>query len=77
MVEKVVANMPHDTPVEKRDRALVAFTAITGIRDRALVTLNLKRFDTDRKLVLQNPTEVSTKAGKRIDTFLFPAQRGA
>lgn len=72
MIEKVVASMPYETPIEKRNRALIAFTAITGIRDGALVTLKIKHFDEERCLVLQNPNEVSTKFGKRIDTFLFP-----
>lgn len=72
MVEKVVANMPSETAIEKRDRALIAFTATTGIRDGALVTLKLKHFNEARKLVLQDPKEVSTKFSKRIDTFLFP-----
>lgn len=76
MIDKVVANMPDKTPIEKRDRALIAFTVITGIRDGALVSLKLKHFDPDRKLVLQNPLEVSTKFGKRIDTFLFPLGYG-
>lgn len=51
---------------------MIAFTAITGIRDGALVTLKLKHFDEARRLVLQNPNEVATKFSKRIDTFLFP-----
>ncbi|MFN3170691.1 MAG: tyrosine-type recombinase/integrase [Hyphomicrobiales bacterium] len=72
MVEKVVATMPSETAIEKRDRALIAFTAITGIRDGALVTIKLKHFDETRQLVLQDPKEVATKFSKRIDTFLFP-----
>lgn len=72
MIEHVVAGMLHKPPIELRDRALVAFTAITGIRDGALVSLKLKHFDTDRRLVLQDPREVATKFSKRIDTFLFP-----
>ena len=72
IVEQVIAAMLSKTDIEKRDRALVAFTAITGIRDGALVTLKLKHFDPIRCLVLQNPLEVSTKFSKRIDTFLFP-----
>ncbi len=76
MIEKVVAQMPDETSIQKRDRALVAFTAISGIRDGALITLNLKHFDIDRNLVLQNPLEVATKFGKRIDTFLFPLGDG-
>lgn len=72
MIRTVVSQMPDETPVQKRDRALIAFTAVTGIRDGAIVTLKLKHFDADRKHVPQNPLEVATKFGKRIDTFLFP-----
>lgn len=72
MVERVVVGMSSETPIEKRNRALIAFTAISGIRDGALITLKLKHFDEGRRLVLQNPNEVSTKFSKRIDTFLFP-----
>lgn len=75
MIEKVVDLMVDETPVQKRDRALLAFIAITGIRDGALVSLQLKHFDIDRRLVLQNPLEVRTKFGKRIDTFLFPLNK--
>ena len=66
MIETVVA------AVQKRDQALIALTAITGIRDGALISLKLKHFDTTRRLILQNPNEVKTKFAKRIDTFLIP-----
>lgn len=75
MIETVVAAMPTETALQKRDQALIAITAITaitGIRDGALISLKLKRFDTTRRLILQNPNEVKTKFSKRIDTFLFP-----
>lgn len=72
LIERVVKAMPYETSIEKRDRALVAFTAITGIRDGATISLKLKHIDIDRMLVLQNPKEVTTKASKRIDTFIFP-----
>ncbi len=75
MIEKAVDAMPSETAIEKRDRALVAFLAITGIRDGALVTLKLKHFDERRNLVFQNPREVRTKNSKRIDTFLFPLNK--
>lgn len=71
MIETVVAAMPTETALQKRDRALIAFIAITGIRDGALISLKLKHFDTSRRLILQNPNEVRTKFAKRIDTFLF------
>lgn len=72
MIQKVVAAMPAETVIEKRDRAMIAFTSISGVRDGALITLKLKHFDEHRLLVIQDPREVDTKFSKRIDTFLFP-----
>lgn len=68
----VVESMPADTAIEERNRALIAFIAITGIRDGAAVTLRLKHFDPVRNLIIQNPNEVKTKFSKRICTFLLP-----
>ena len=64
--------MPARTDVERRGRALIAFTAITGIRDGALISLRVKHVDPVRLRVIQYPKEVATKASKRIDTFFFP-----
>ena len=64
--------MPERTDIERRDRAFIAFTAITGVRDGALISLRAKHVDPVRLRVLQNPNEVATKASKRIDTFFFP-----
>jgi len=71
-IERVLDAMPARTPIEKRDRALIAFTILTGIRDGAMITLRLKHVDVERCLVVQNPNEVATKFSKRIDTFFFP-----
>src|SRR5688572_21962802 len=60
------------TEIGRRNRALIAMAILTGARDSALATLRLKHVDVERKLVMQDPTEVRTKRGKRIDTFLFP-----
>lgn len=67
-----VETMPADTAIEKRNRAMVAFIALTGTRDGAAVTLRLKHFDPVRNLVVQNPNEVKTKFSKRICAFLLP-----
>lgn len=71
-IRRVVFAMPATTEVEKRDRALVAFTLLTGIRDKAITTIKLKHVDIDKQLVKQDPNEVATKFSKRIDTFFFP-----
>lgn len=41
-VHHVLATMPADNDVEKRNRALIAFALLTGARGRALATLKLK-----------------------------------
>ena len=71
-LEHAIAHMPASTDVERRDLALIAFTAITGVRDGALISLRVKHVDPVRRLVVQHPNEVSTKASKRIDTYFFP-----
>jgi len=71
-IEKVILNMPVNTEIEKRDRALIAFTLLSGMRDRAIASLRLKHIDIERKLVKQDPREVKTKFSKAINTFFFP-----
>ena len=72
MVEAAIALMPHDTDIEKRNRALMAFGAVTAVRVGALISLKRKHYDVRCRLVLQDPREVKTKNSKRIDTFLAP-----
>jgi integrase len=71
-VEHAISRMPARTDIERRDRAFIAFTAISGVRDGALISLRVKHVDPVRLRVIQNPKEVATKASKRIDTFFFP-----
>lgn len=71
-IRAVLVSMPAQSEVDLRNRALVAFTILTGMRDRAVASLHLKHVDLGRALVLQDPREVKTKRGKRIDTFFFP-----
>ena len=63
--------MPHGTDVEKRNRAIVAFTALTGVRDAALISLRLDDVDPDKREVWQNPRHVRTKNRKGITTFFM------
>jgi integrase len=72
MTRAVIGKMPVDTAIARRDRAIITLLALTGVRDGALISLRLKDLDLSRKLLLQDPRSVSTKFGKRIDTFLFP-----
>jgi integrase len=71
-IEKVVFSMPTGSVIERRDRAVVAFTIVTGMRDNAIASLRLKHIDLDRELVEQDPREVRTKFSKKIITYFFP-----
>jgi integrase/recombinase XerD len=73
-IGSVIAHMPTGTVIERRNRALVAFTILTGMRDNAIASLRLKHIDVRRTppLVRQEPNEVRTKFSKLINTYFFP-----
>lgn len=74
-VEEVHATleaMPYDTDIEKRNRAVFAFMALTGVRDAALISLKMKDVDRAKMEVWQDPKHVKTKNRKAISTFFMP-----
>jgi len=72
-VLKVLENIKGETEVEKRDRALIAFTLLTGARISAITSLRMKNFDRRRLILEQDPASgVKTKFSKQIITALFP-----
>ena len=71
-ITRTIAAMPDRTDIEKRDRALIAFTLIVGARISALKTLKLAHVDLERGRVIQDPRDVETKNGKRILTPFYP-----
>ena len=71
-VHKVLEAMPHGTAIEKRDRAVIAFMALTGVRDAALISLKIKDVDRVNMEVWQDPKHVKTKNRKAISTFFMP-----
>jgi integrase len=70
----VIAGMPFETVIERRNRALVTLATLTGMRDRALVSLSLRHIDTTKSppLVRQEPDRVATKFSKNINTYFYP-----
>jgi integrase len=71
-VRAAIEKMPSETEVDQRNRALLAFAIVTGMRDSAIVSLRLKHIILEQRLVIQDPREVRTKRSKRIDTYFFP-----
>jgi integrase/recombinase XerD len=64
-VKHVIAIMPGKSDLQRRDRALVAFTLLTGARDSAIASLKLKHVDIADGRVCQDAREVNTKNSKR------------
>lgn len=71
-VKHVLASMPGGTAIELRDRALIAFTILTGARDSAIASLKLKHVDLLSRMLSQDAREVRTKFSKTFYTFFFP-----
>ena len=70
-IRQVILAMPDDSDIAKRNRALIAFTILTGIRIQAMISLKIKHVDLERSLISQDPREVKTKFSKQIHTYFF------
>ncbi len=71
-IKHVIKEMPTDSEIQCRNRALVAFTLLTGARDSAIASMKLKHVDTIGACVSQDAREVKTKFRKTFNTFFFP-----
>lgn len=71
-VHHVLGTMPFGTALERRDRALVAFAAITGARVMALTTFRLGHVNLDGGYVEQDARTVATKFAKSFRTVFMP-----
>ncbi len=68
----VLSVMPYGTDLQCRDRALIAFTLLTGARDGALASLRLKHVDLGQGKLDQDARDVNTKFSKTFSTWFFP-----
>src|ERR1022692_1188797 len=71
-VQHVINTMPFGTEIERRNRALIAFTLLTGARDSAIASMKLKHVDLTANSVNQDARDVKTKFSKTFNTFFFP-----
>ncbi len=71
-IKHVIQAMPVLTEIERRNRALVAFTLLTGARDSAIASMRLKHVDLKEGCIHQDAREVKTKFSKTFTTYYFP-----
>jgi integrase/recombinase XerD len=71
-IRHVIAGMSCQTEVERRNRALIAFTILTGARDSAIASAKLCHINLEENSFFQDAREVNTKFSKTFTTFFFP-----
>src|SRR5688572_15084415 len=71
-IRHVIQSMPAATDIKRRDRALIAFTILTGARDGAIASFKLRHIDIDQGQIDQDAREVRTKFSKSFITTFFP-----
>jgi integrase len=71
-IRHVLATMPAGSEIDRRNRALIAFTLLTGARDGAIASLKLKHVNMTEGKLDQDAREVKTKFSKTITTYFFP-----
>src|ERR1035438_7833074 len=71
-IRHVLKVMPTSTEIERRNRAVVAFTIVSGARDSAIASMKLKHVDVAAGRIDQDAREVNTKFSKTFVTFFFP-----
>lgn len=75
-VRRAIETMLSGSDIERRNRALVAFTLLTGARDSAIASMKLKHVDVLEGCVYQDAREVKTKFSKTFTTYFFPVGDG-
>ncbi|MDP1602873.1 MAG: site-specific integrase [Legionella sp.] len=71
-IRHVLASMPASTDIDRRNRALIAFTLLSGARDNAIASLSLKHINLATRTVHQDAREVRTKNSKTFTSTFFP-----
>jgi integrase len=71
-IKLVLSLMPSKTPIEKRNRALIAFAILSGARDGALASFRLKHLDMATQTVFHDGRVVRTKGRKTFKSSFFP-----
>lgn len=71
-IKHVIETMPCQNDIQRRNRALIALSLLTGARDSAIASLKLKHIDVTGMSVFQDARDVKTKFSKTFTTYFFP-----
>jgi len=71
-IRMLLGEMPTDTIVQRRDRALIAFLFLSSSREGAAISLRLGDVDLANACVNFDGLRVNTKNGKTFTTGFFP-----
>src|SRR5262249_24036360 len=71
-IRHVIQSLLATTDIERRHRALIAFTILTGARDGAIASFKLRHIDIAASTIDQDAREVQTKFSKSFVTTFFP-----
>ncbi len=71
-VHHVLAAMPAESDIGKRNRAMIALALLTGARGAALASLKMKHIDLKEGCIDQDAREVKTKNSKTFKTWFCP-----
>ncbi|MBO9401823.1 tyrosine-type recombinase/integrase [Shimia sp. R9_3] len=69
---RMVETMPTTTILQRRDRAMVAFTYVCGLRAQALIAVRFKHLDLQRRTVMQDARDMEAKNSKSYRARWFP-----
>lgn len=70
-MDALVASMPTETAVDRRNRAIVSLITLTGARDDAVASLRMGDLDLDDRQLFQDSHHVRTKFRKAFPTWLL------
>jgi integrase/recombinase XerD len=73
IIQRVIASIEPRNEIDVRDRALIAFALLSGMRIDAILSLPIGCFNVESMLITQDPNRgVRTKFSKWIPTVIFP-----
>jgi len=71
-IRQALDAMPVETDIQRRNRAVFAFTLLSGMRDDAIASLSLRHIDLDKRTIFQDARQVRTKNRKTLVSMFFP-----